>query len=61
MTEREPAPAPAPEEKPKPAGRRLEWPTLWHQKQIPFPWGSARRLRKRTTHAEPAKTSEPAT
>ena len=41
-----PALAPTPEEKPKPAVRRLEWPTLWHQKQIPFPWGSATRLRK---------------
>lgn len=31
---------------PKQAGRRLEWPTLWHKDQLPFPWGSPKRVRK---------------
>jgi hypothetical protein len=30
------------------AGRRLEWPTLWHRDQIPFPWGGAKRLQRKT-------------
>jgi hypothetical protein len=32
---------------PKHAGRQEVWPTLWHKDQIPFPWGGAKRLRKR--------------
>jgi hypothetical protein len=39
----------------KPAGRRLEWPTLWHKAQLPFPWGGATRLRK-----GPQKPPQPA-
>lgn len=36
-----------PDPAPRPAGRRLEWPTLWHKDQIPFPWGGATRLRRK--------------
>jgi len=32
---------------PKHAGRQEVWPTLWHKDQLPFPWGAAKRLRRR--------------
>jgi hypothetical protein len=50
-SQEQPKPGPAPEPEPKHAGRRLEWPTLWHKDQIPFPWGSALRLRRRRCDA----------
>jgi hypothetical protein len=33
------------------AGRRQEWPTLWHRDQIPFPWGAPKRLSKAKARA----------
>lgn len=39
----------------KSAGRRLEWPTIWHRDQLPFPWGSAKRLRKERKAMPPSQ------
>jgi hypothetical protein len=44
----------------KHAGRRLEWPTLWSPLQIPFPWGSARRLTKAQERAQRKAAKEAA-
>jgi hypothetical protein len=47
--ERDDRPEPAPA--PKHAGRQEVWPTLWHKDQIPMPWGTAKRERKRAAQA----------